>query len=124
MNMSWDVQRAVFQITVEPRYAFYDDPEWGVDLRREDCLAVLSVNSETGYHSCERSACYDDMTGYVDEIQREEELPEGKYIVTYYWFDGQDLQQLADVGIMKAEIIQNVQNQKYREGADYFLMEV
>ena len=118
-----DCERAVFQLDVSPTYGFLDDPEWGVDIHKEDCLCILRIIDEVGYHSCERSALYDDMTGYVNEIQREEALPEGKYIVTYYWFDGQDLQQLADVGIMKAEIIQNVRNQKYREGADYFLME-
>ena len=121
--MSWDVERAVYQLTVDPAYGFYDDPEWGVDLNKEDCLFILSVNSEAGYHSCERSVLYDDMTGYVDELQNEEDLPDGRFIVTYYWYDSFDLLQLADVGISKAEIIQNVKNQKYREGADYFLME-
>ena len=45
------------------------------------------------------------------------------YIVCYWWYDGQDLLQLADVGIAKEEIIENVRDQKYREGADYYLMQ-
>ena len=117
-----DYERAVFQINVNPDYAFYDDPEWGVDLHKEDCLCVLHLRDEVGWHSCNKSAIWDDMTGYVDELQREEKLPDGDYIVTYFWYDGQDLQQLADVGISKQQIIENVKNQKYREGADYFLV--
>ena len=120
--MGWDVQRAVFQLTVDSGYGFWDDPEWGIDINKEDCLAILSVNSEVGYHSCERSAVYDDMTDYVDELQDEENLPNERFLVTYYWWDGRNLIQLADVDISREEIIQNVLNQKYREGADYFLM--
>lgn len=117
-----DYERAVFQLDVSPSYGFLDDPEWGVDIHKEDCLCVLRLVDEVGYHSCKRSAIWDDMTGYVDEIQREEELPDGRFIVTYYMYDGQDLVQLADVDVSKDEVIQNVINQKYREGADYFLM--
>lgn len=117
-----DYERAVFQLDVTPSYAFWDDPEWGVDIHKEDCLCVLHLRDEVGYHSCKKSAIWDDMNGYVDEIQKEKDLPDGKFIVTYYMYDGQDLIQLADVDISKEEIIQNVLNQKYREGADYFLM--
>ena len=64
----------------------------------------------------------DDLRGFEDVLQREGDLPEGRYIVTYWWYDGQDLVQLADVGITKQDIIENVRDQKYKEGADYFLM--
>lgn len=117
-----DYERAVFQLDVEPTYGFLDDPEWGVDIHREECLFVFRLVDEVGYHSCKRSVIWDDMTGYVDGLQREEKLPEGKYVVTYYHYDGQDLIQLADVDVTKEQIIQNVLAQKYREGADYFLM--
>lgn len=50
-------------------------------------------------------------------------LPDGLFIVTYYWWDGQDLLQYCDHGITKQQIIENVRAQKYREGADYFLIE-
>ncbi len=117
-----DCERAVYQIDVVPSYGFVDDPEWGVDIHRDDCLFILRLVDEVGFHSCKRSAIWNDMTGYVDQLQKEENLPEGQYIVTYYMYDGQDLQQLADVGVSKEQIIQNVIAQKYREGADYFLM--
>ena len=118
------MERAVFQVSVEPTYGFLDDPEWDLDIHREECLFVLDVEKRTDSHACNRSVVYDDMTGYVDAVQSENLLPEGKYIVTYWTQDGEsyDLLQMADIGLTKDEIIENVVNQKYREGADYFLM--
>ena len=118
------MERAVFQVSVEPTYGFLDDPEWEFDIHRDECMFVLDVEKRTGSHACNRSFLYDDMTGYVDVIQAENMLPEGLYIVTYWMPDGDnfDLLQMADIGITKDEIIENVVNQKYREGADYFLM--
>ena len=121
--MSRKTERAVYQLTVDPNYGFFDDPEWGVDLRREDCLFVLTVENETGFHACNRSAVWDDMTGYVDTVQHEDKLPEGNYIVTYFEHHDGDLWQMAEIGVSKSQIIQNVLAQKYVEGADYFLME-
>lgn len=67
------------------------------------------------------------MEGYVDKIQNENELPDGQYIVTYFKLcdttGSVDLEQLVDYGITKEQIIENVNAQKYVEGADYFLME-
>ena len=117
-----DYERAIFQLDVTPSYGFWDDPEWGVDLHKDECLFVFHLKDEIGWHTCNLSALWDDMTGYVDKLQKEEELPEGKYVVTYFKYDGHDLLQLADVGISKQQIIENVKNQKYVEGADYFLM--
>lgn len=43
--------------------------------------------------------------------------------MTYYEYDGTDfLEQLVDFGLTKQEIIQNVLDQKYVEGADYVTM--
>ena len=116
-------ERAVYQFDVEPLYGFLDYPEWGVDIHREDCAFVFDLTKETGYHACVRSACYDDMTGYIDVLQREGDLPAGKYVVCYYVYDNGDLLQLAEVGVTREEIIENVLDQKYVEGADYFLIE-
>ena len=102
-------------------YYFFDYPE---DYEREDGIGAVDVSDEIGYHECKKSALYDDMTGYVDELQDEDNLPEGNYIVTYFFLnDDLDLEGRVDFGISKSEIIQNVINQKYIEGADYFKME-
>lgn len=105
------------------KYYFWDEPIWGEDMEREECVAILNRQNETGYHMCNKSAVWDDMEGYTDEIQQEESLPDGLYIVCYFWFDGQDILQLCDYGITKQQIVDNVRNQKYREGADYFMIE-
>lgn len=75
-----------------------------------------------GFHASVKSALYDDMTGYVDELQNEESLPDGElYVVCYNWTDCPScMYQEVDFGITKAEIIENVKNQKYVEGANYF----
>lgn len=102
-------------------YYFFDYPE---DCERECGIGAVDVNDEVGYHQCKKSALYDDMEGYVDELQDEQNLPDGNYIVTYFYFnDDCDLEQRVDFDISKSEIIQNVINQKYVEGADYFLMD-
>ena len=78
----------------------------------------------TGYHTCERSLLHDDMTDYVDCLQNESDLVNGElYVVCYSWTDCPScLYQKVDFGITKQEIIQNVLDQKYREGAEYFTM--
>lgn len=123
------MERAIIKLEDGKQYCFYDDPEWGVDYKiddkKDEVEGVLDVDEEIGYHSCEKSALYDDMTGYIDKIQNENELPNGKYIVTYFKLsdNGADLEQLVDYGITKEQIIENVNAQRYVEGADYFLME-
>lgn len=101
---------------------WWDEPIWGEDLNREDCMIILNERGAIGCHMSQKSIIWDDMTGFVDELQEEESMPDGQYIVTYYWWDGHDLIQLADWGIDKAQIIENVKNQKYREGAEYYRM--
>lgn len=96
-----------------------------------DCLdagekkrAVYFCDTDTSaHHQCIKSALYDDMTGYHDEIQCEENLPDNElYVVTYFKClrDVCFLYQLVDFGITKQEIIDNVKAQKYVEGASYF----
>lgn len=83
-------------------------------------------NTKKGtFHVCEKSVLYDDMTGYVDELQDEESLADDElYVVLYFSFDEnyRGLDQCVDFGITKQEIIDNVKAQKYVEGADYFTM--
>lgn len=92
----------------------------------ETKIAVYFCDADTGvYHRCLKSALYDDMNGYHDEIQYEEDLPDNElYVVTYFrcFRDVCFLEQLVDFGITKQEIIDNVKAQKYVEGASYFTM--
>lgn len=104
-------------------YYWWDEPIWGEDLNQEDCTDILNERNAIGFHVCEKSVLYDNLDGYEDVIQNEASLPDGLYIVTYYWWDGRDLLQWCDYGVTKQQIVENVRNQKYREGADYFLME-
>lgn len=80
-----------------------------------------------GVHQCEKTILNDDMDGYVDTLQNEEELSDNElYVVTYehafldcgYW----NLEGLVDFGITKQQIIENVKAQKYVEGATYYTM--
>ena len=87
---------------------------------------VFDIDKEIGFHSYNKSGLYDDMEGYVDELQNEKDLPDNKvYVVTYFKLcdDCSGLEQLVDFGITKQQIIDNVVAQKYVEGADYFIME-
>ena len=118
------MERAIIKSKDSKQYFFYDDPEWGVDYKKNEVEGVLDIEEEVGFHSCEKSALYEDMSGYIDKVQNENELPNGKYIVTYFKIcDGSDLEQVVDYGITKEQIIENVRAQRYVEGADYFLME-
>lgn len=77
------------------------------------------------HHRCIKSALYHDMTGYVDEVQNENLLPDDElYVVTYYEFDAGSFSLLCqiDFGITKQEILENVEEQKYVEGASYYTM--
>ena len=90
------MKRAIIKSKDRKQYFFCDDPEWEVDYKK-----------------------------YIDKIQNENELPHGKYIVTYFkrCDDASGLEQLVDYGITKEQIVENVNAQKYVEGADYFLVE-
>lgn len=81
-------------------------------------------DNHAGFHASKMSLLYDDMSGYVDELQHEEDLSDGElYVVCYYWTDCPScLYQEVDFGITKAEIIENVKSQKYVEGASYHTM--
>lgn len=98
-----------------------------------DCLDEYEWNDavyfadadDSPYHTSIKSALYDDMTDYIDQLQNEESLPDNElYVVTYFKFEEGcwGLNQPVDFGITKAEIIENVKNQKYVEGASYFTM--
>lgn len=117
------MERAIIKSEDGKQYFFYDDPEWGVDYKKNEVEGVLDIEEEVGFHSCEKSALYENMSGYIDKVQNENELPNGKYIVTYFKIcDGSDWEQVVDYGITKEQIIENVNAQRYVEGADYFLM--
>ena len=113
-------------------YDFYDWDEIDEDndikfFMGDDGNGILGYVGEeacAGIHACNRSRVWDDMTGYVDAIQRERELPDGKYIVCYFYVDDNlDMLSFVDYGITKEQIIANVEAQKYVEGAEYYPME-
>lgn len=105
--------------------------DWGYDWidymdeqEMSEAKYFVSGDNIAGYHMCKKSMNYDDMTGYIDAIQNEHDLNDNElYVVCYYWTDNPCcLYQRVDFGITKDEIIQNVLDQKYREGASYYTM--
>lgn len=95
----------------------YDD-----EFKTEGAKYFVYSDCNCGYHVSEKSALYDDMDGFVDDVQCEEGLAYDElYVVTYFDFDdGNFLNQRVDFGITKSEIIRNVKAQKYIEGATYY----
>ena len=82
---------------------------------------ILVVNEKVSCHARNKSIVWDAMGGYVDTLQNENKLLDNQlYIVTYYKYNGSRLEQLIDYNITKQQIIDNVNNQKYVDGADYF----
>ena len=111
----------IFILEGDNGYFWVDYPE-AIEYYGEDKFRYMFDNGSLFSHQCKRSALYDDMTGYVDHLQNEEELADDElYVVVYYEYDSRwcDLKQLVDFGLTKQEIIRNVINQKYVEGADY-----
>jgi hypothetical protein len=113
-------------------YFFYDSygledfmNEYNYYIKQKiEVNGVLVVKDAVGGHQCCKSALWDDMEGYVDTLQNENELLDNQlYIVTYYQYDGSGLEQLVEYGITKQQIIENINNQKYVEGASYFTMD-
>lgn len=119
-------------IKIENGYSFYDD------IHSKECLeglkkgleytenrkviGIIDIEKQVSYHACKKSALWDDITGYVDELQEEDKLKDDRlYIVTYYkYIDNGDLEHMVDFGITKEQIIKNVIEQKYMEGAEYY----
>ena len=119
------MERAIIKSEDGKQYFFYDDPEWDVDLKKTDVVGVVDIDKEIDVHRCIKSGLYENIDDYIDELQNETQLQDGKYIVTYFKLcdDASGLEQLVDFGITKEQIINNVNAQKYIEGADYFLMD-
>ena len=85
---------------------------------------ILVVNEKVSCHARNKSIVWDAMGGCVDTLQNENNLLDNQlYIVTYYKYNGNRLEQLIDYKITKQQIIDNVNNQKYVDGADYFTIE-
>ena len=106
-------------------FYFFDGKEEFLSSHLSD-IKVLGYLSEVPphFHVCKHSAIWEDVTGVIDKLQDEDKLPEGQYIVCYFKADENlDLLQLVDYNISKQQIIENVLNQKYFEGADYYFME-
>ena len=101
-----------------------DTIEEEIEAVGKDKFRYVFYNGGLFYHACNRSALWNDMTGYVDQLQDEEKLADDElYVVTYYEYNGwNDLYNRVDFGLTKQEIIQNINNQKYVEGADYVTM--
>lgn len=89
--------------------------------------AVYFCDADTAsaHHKCLKSALYNDMAGYQDNVQCEDELSDNElYVVTYFKYlrDMCFPEQLVDFGVTKQEIIDNIKHNKYVEGASYFTM--
>lgn len=88
-------------------------------------LYIVDDAHSSGFHVCDKSALYDDMTGYEDLIQREDELKDDEFYVVLYdeCYENDKscgLLSSVDFGVTKQDIIQNVLNNKYVESALYF----
>ena len=109
-----------------------DGTYYWLDCMTEDEIKgakyFVDESNYASIHCCVKTILDGDIDGYVDTLQNEESsLVDGElYVVTYhhafmdcwYW----NLEGLVDFGLTKDEIIENVKNQKYVEGADYFTM--
>lgn len=112
----------IFKDELTGNYSWLDSLD---EYEVKEAKYFIYENECADYHKSIKSALYDDMTGYVDELQNEELLcPSELYVVIYNEFDKSSWGLLGgvDFGITKKEIIENVKNQKYVEGATYFTM--
>lgn len=88
---------------------------------KDNLLYVADDWHKSGLHSCFKSALYDDMTGYKDLIQLEDDLNDDEfYVVLYHGIDSEGLTCEVDFGVTKNGIVQNVLDNKYVEGAYYY----
>lgn len=99
-----------------------DDPEI---LKDETFIHITTAkaNDYIEIHECKMSILWNDYKPtFKDIVQNEESLPDDiKYIVNYYKAtEDKSLLKETDIGITKAEIIENIKKQKYREGAFYY----
>lgn len=111
----------IFENKKNGNYWWYD---WLDEEEMKKAKYFADTDNSAGVHRSIKSALYDDMTDYIDCLQHEEDLSEGElYVVTYHkYVYNNGLYQCVDFGITKQEIIENVKNQKYVEGADYYTM--
>lgn len=99
-----------------------DDPY----LLKDNSFIHITTAKENDYieiHECKMSVLWDNYEPtFKDTVQNEESLPDDiKYIVNYYKAtEDKSLLKETDIGITKTEIIENIKNQKYREGAFYY----
>lgn len=111
----------------------YKDFFWSDDptlLKDESFIHLLTVNEteKAGYHKCKQSVLnkkhnlhYKD--NFTDTVQDDDKaLPENtKYVINYYEAENEDsLVKKTDFGLTKEDIIRNINNQKYKEGAYYY----
>lgn len=94
------------------------------DDEMERAAYICDTDGAAGFHACRKSALYDDMTGYVDELQRERDLDSRElYVVTFDHFKpGYGLCGRVDFAVSRGEIIAAVKAQRYREGATYYTL--
>ena len=101
----------------------YDWRNWLDEDDMKKAKYFVHDDNSVGVHMNIKSALYDDMTSYIDELQDEGDLADGElYVVCYFEFEkcSYGLLQRVDFGITKQEIIENIKNQKYVEGAYYY----
>lgn len=99
--------------------------DYDIKERKDDLLYIVDDQHCTDYHRCNKSVLYNDMTGYEDLIQREGELKDDEFYVVLYnkpvkAYGFWELWGAVDFGVTKEDIIKNVLDNKYAEGAYYF----
>lgn len=108
---------------------YFFDEEYDFDYYKDkkdlEFIGYVNSKNSVGVHECVKSALYDNLDGYVDELQEEMNLPDDKmFVVTYYKAELPfSLIHCVDFAITKQQIIENVLAQKYVEAAEYFTME-
>ncbi len=95
----------------------------------EGVIGIIDSVNILQLHKIIKSHLYNDMTDYIDRLQNEEQLDDSEqYMVLYKKYIAKDLyeedylKQCVEFNVSKKQIIENVKNQKYVEGAAYYNM--
>lgn len=123
--MIYENDRVVFK--VNNNYYFWDgrdDADFYDAYPDAEIIGYVPYDRSKG-HMYHESWAREDLNqkGQKDHIREYDyKIPEGKYVVCYYE-DLESCYQKVDYNITKEDIIRNILDQKYKDGANYYLME-
>lgn len=92
------------------------------DLTAQGCIVlgfviVEEANARHGYVDVTLNT--HDL--FVERMRAEQTLVDGtNYLITYYYYSDENLVHCVDTCLSKEDIITNIENEKYVEGADYY----